>query len=293
MYQLFTIWSGMLVATMMGINGVLSLKYGLLGSTFLIHGIAVCSCGGICVIKRDFFSKIKGVPRWTYFGGAIGIMITILNNFAFGKISMVSIVALGLLGQTIFALWTDQIGWMGMKRHPFEESSLLGLLIALVGMIYMMVGGVYESILAILFSLLSGVFIVLSRSLNSRLADYVGMCQSTMISLLVGLLSSGCLLFFYGDMGASLIQTVEWGKWWIYSGGCFAAVIVLLNNIVVPHISSFQVTMYMFLGQIFTGIFIDMVLYQSFEEKTFIGGIIISLGVLCNMVMKRYMENMK
>ncbi len=59
-----------------------------------------------------------------YLGGAIGVLTTLFHNLAFTKISVTSIIALSLFGQTITSLIVDKFGIFGMQKRVFERTSL-------------------------------------------------------------------------------------------------------------------------------------------------------------------------
>jgi hypothetical protein len=65
------------------------------------------------LIKREhpFFKR----QAWfLYLGGAIGVLTTVFNNVAFARISVSSILALGLFGQSMAGLIIDQYGLLDM-----------------------------------------------------------------------------------------------------------------------------------------------------------------------------------
>ena len=65
------------------------------------------------------------------------------------KISMTSIVALGLLGQTLTSLVIDNFGLMGMPKHPVRKGALAGLLLSFLGIFVMMDPSMGSAIFAV------------------------------------------------------------------------------------------------------------------------------------------------
>ena len=201
---------------------------------------------------------------------------------------MTSIVALGLLGQTAAALAIDHFGLLGMEKRPFQKSSLIGLAFSLAGIGMMLDRTVAAAAVAVAVSLGAGVSVVLSRTVNARLAEQTGPLRGSLINHLVGLpitvalaLGSICLA------GGAHIGSGA-GRPWIYLGGVLGVAVVLLSNLTVPRVPAFRLTLLLFIGQIFTGVLLDLLLGNSFSDATFRGGLVIAAGVIVNLVVERW-----
>ena len=123
MYNMLSLLTGVVIAVMVAVNGGLSQHYGIFIAAVIIHIVGVLFAFFLCVVLKRKIS-FKKLPLWLYTGGAIGVLTTVFNNFAFGRISMTSIVALGLLGrlqphwQSIvldFSAWKS----IPLKNPPF------------------------------------------------------------------------------------------------------------------------------------------------------------------------------
>ncbi|MEG0370276.1 MAG: DMT family transporter, partial [Hungatella sp.] len=89
---------GCVIAGMIAINGRLSALYGILGATVVIHLVGSVFALGVIKLRKQKLNLNPTVPLWLLSGGMIGVCTTVCNNAAYGKISMTSIVALGLFG---------------------------------------------------------------------------------------------------------------------------------------------------------------------------------------------------
>ena len=118
MYQLLTLLNGAICAVMIAINGPLPNHYGLFTATVIIHIVGTLFSLGVLLVRRDKIRPPKGLPLWMYLGGAIGLLTSLSNNFCIGKISITSILALGLFGQAVTALVIDRTGLLGMEKRP-------------------------------------------------------------------------------------------------------------------------------------------------------------------------------
>lgn len=286
MFYLLSLLAGIVVAFMVATNGSLSDAYGVFLSTVMIHIIGSAFALLILAIRRKKFCLFGKCPLWAYLGGTIGVLTTLFNNFAFGSISVTSIVALSLLGQTLTALCIDYFGILGATKQKFRRSSLIGFLFALGGIFLMIDTSSSIVLYAILLSFASGISIVLSRNVNATLAKDIGALEGSFMNHLTGLIVSTLILFLFGQkelIGGINLQAVSPI---MFTGGALGVICVLLYNIVVPKIAAFHVTLLTFIGQVFMGLILDILMENEFSYRTIWGGILISLGVCINMILE-------
>lgn len=287
MYQLLALLTGLTVAVMVSLNGHLSQQYGTYLAAVIIHIVGSLAALLMCAVKKEKRLIRKRFPVWFYLGGAIGAFTTLFNNFAFGHISMTSIVALGLLGQTVTSLAIDGLGLFGMEKRPFQRSTLIGVAFSLAGMIFMLDRSVTQAVYAVFFSLGAGITVVLSRSVNARLAEEVGPLRGSLINHLVGLPVT-VIIAMLAFMAAPSNWNVAFSpRLWIYLGGVLGVVTVLLCNVTVPKIAAFSLTVLTFVGQFFTGIILDIASGSGYSNAYFVGGIIIAVGIAVTLAAER------
>lgn len=296
MYNFLALISGAIIGSMIFLNGELTQYYGMYNATVIFHVVAVVFTLIICKIgKKKIFPREK-LPFWFYLGGLFMIFPTLFENFAFGKISMTSIMALSLFGQTFCSLLFDRFGWLGMERHPFRKTSLIGIIFSLTGIGIMLTdlrGTDNPAILAIVLVFLSGTAIVVYRTINARLTEHIGSMPTSFISHFVGL--PFILLLAIIMPGASLrrLAAAPSANFRIYLGGVGGAVSVFLMNITVPKISAFNQTLLNFVGKVFVGILLDLILESSFSPITFYSGLIIAAGIFLNIIIEHFQERQK
>lgn len=284
MYNLLVLASGFTVACMITINGTLTSNVGLFNATAIVHIVGTLFALFLCFAKGNRPHFVRNQPWWIFTGGAIGICNVLCPNFAFGKISLTSIVALGLLGQTISSIIIDNYGLMGMPKHPINKWSLIGFVFALGGIYVMLDSSVIGAVLSVLLCILAGVTIVVSRTINARLSEAAGYLQASFINHLVGLPIALCIAILTFD--PSTIQTrMVITHPYMLCGGMIGAVLVVMCSVCVPKVPAFRLTLLTFLGQLATSIVIDLLMGQSLNDTSFIGGILIAIGVVANMVL--------
>lgn len=134
--------------------------------------------------------------------------------------------------------------------------------------------------LYIIVAILSGLSIIISRILNANLALKIGMYQSTFINYICGLLASVLLLLIM--QGKFVVQAGI--PIWAYLGGALGVVVVTLSSYVTHRVSNFNITLLIFVGQSVTAAFIDIILKNPISTVKIIGGAIIIVGLMVNIL---------
>ena len=285
MYYFLALLVGVVISVMVSLNNGLTQAYGAYGAAVIVHVVGVVFALALCLIKKEkpFFKK--KIPLWAYGGGAIGVLTTISNNYAFRHISLTNIVALGLLGQSIASIVLDTTGWMGMQRRPLKSTAMAGYIPAMAGIFLMIDPSAANASLAVILSLAAGVAVVLSRTVNARLSRETSPLVGSFINHLVGLPICVVLAVL---LQRPLSMTLHSGKPWIFFGGALGVVTVLLFNVTVPKLSAFRLTLLSFTGQVFTGILLDLALGQGYSKASFIGGMFVVAGLALNMALDQW-----
>lgn len=284
MYYLASLFIGILVAVMITINGGLTSLYGVYSATVLIHIVGLLLIGGILFFRREK-PFAKRLPWYLYIGGVLGVATTASTNFAFGKISVSAILALGLFGQSVAGALVDQFGLFGMRKHPFRGYQIPGILLVMGGIAWMMGGGIVFWPVFTVF--LSGVLLVISRSYNARLADETSVYISTFFNYVCGLGTAIIVFLMFGSREPIWTGFVLAPNWWTYLGGAIGVITVWLSNVVVVKIPQLYITLLMFVGQVFTGVLLDALMDGAFSTANIIGGVLVAIGLALNLLLER------
>ncbi|MBP7348648.1 MAG: DMT family transporter [Butyrivibrio sp.] len=285
MYNLLAVLTGMIISVMIAINGGLTKGYGVYFAAVIIHVVGVLFALVLCFAGKRKIQIRSTAPKWAYLGGVIGVLTTFCNNCAYGKISMTSIVALGLLGQSVTSIVLDAHGFLGIPAQKMKKTAWIGFAPAVVGIFVMLDKSVSDSLTAVLISFAAGISIVLSRTVNARLSRETGPLNGSLINHLAGL--PVCIILL--QLFQKTIWTAPAGtKAWMYLGGTLGVITVLLLNIVVPKVTAFRLTLLSFIGQVFTGAAIDLLGGQKQLDASFAGGIIIAAGLILNILIEHW-----
>jgi len=276
---------GIIIALMVLANGSLSAVYGAYLSLIIIHSIGIMASLVLLISQKEKKKILHQGSIWIYLGGAAGMLTILFNNAAFGKITVTSILALSLLGQTLMSLIIDFFGLFGMKKQPISKTTIIGLMFSVIGIVVMVDFSAVQKVNALLYSICSGFTVVIARTLSAALSERAGPIEGSLVYYFTSLIGAAVCFVFSLLQGSAV--SFQWSpSVWIYFGGILGVAMVLLQNIVVPRISSFQMTLVAFLGQIFTGVVIDMLQGANFLDRSFIGGIVISAGMLLSIALE-------
>lgn len=146
--------------------------------------------------------------------------------------------------------------------------------------------------LYILLAILSGVSVVLSRIINFKLAEKIGTFQGTFFNYLTGFIASLIFLFISKDyINISNIKELSI-PFYAYLGGTIGILVVLLSNYTTPKVSSFSLSLLVFIGQLSIGIIIDYLSNNIISIGKIIGGLLILLGLSYNMFIDKKTKEM-
>jgi len=134
----------------------------------------------------------------------------------------------------------------------------------------------------IILAAISGCLVILSMIVNSRLADKIGVLQSTFINYIVGLSITFILVLFTGSLNNFQLNSLDNIPLWAFLGGFIGVMVVATSNIIIPKIPIIYSTVLIFVGQIFTGIIIDYIRVGHVSKGKIIGGSLIVLGMIYN-----------
>ncbi len=106
----------------------------------------------------------------------------------------------------------------------------------------------------VLLMVLAGAMTAIQPSINGRLAQRVGLLESSFVSFLVGAL---CLLGFVALQGRGDLRGLMTAAWWEWTGGLLAAVYVTLLILGIPRLGTAAALSAVIAGQLTTGLLLD------------------------------------
>ena len=95
MYKLYAILIGVLITIMVTFNGVLESHIGNFLAVLVIHIVGLSSISLILLLRQERPTIKKGIPLYLYTGGAIGILLVLVNNICFSNLGASLTLSLG------------------------------------------------------------------------------------------------------------------------------------------------------------------------------------------------------
>ncbi len=136
-----------------------------------------------------------------------------------------------------------------------------------------------------LVAFLAGISVVIARMLNAVLSSKIGVFEATFYNFLTGLAFS--VLIFTGlfAVGKSPLVGVTFTGFplYFYFGGLFGLALTALSNIFIPKVSAFYFTLFMFTGQLVSGMVLDYIVYADFSIGKLVGCILVVIGLGLNL----------
>ncbi|MCF0149324.1 MAG: DMT family transporter [Clostridium sp.] len=137
----------------------------------------------------------------------------------------------------------------------------------------------------ILLAILAGVSVVISRIFNSKIADNIGTLQGTYINYLTGLIASFIFFIISKEYIKIEINTFSNIPIYAYLGGLIGILVVMLSNYTTPKVSSFSLSLLVFIGQLAVSILIDYYSYSTISFGKILGGLLILSGLSYNLLL--------
>lgn len=133
----------------------------------------------------------------------------------------------------------------------------------------------------IAISILTGVIIVVSRIFNTKLSYEIGLTESSYYNYLTAAITSIIMFLIIGENFT--ITSLNGIPLYAYLGGFMGVLIVVLNSVVTPKLPAFNVTLLIFIAQLFTGIAIDWIVSGALPLNKIIGGLLVVVGLSYNL----------
>ena len=135
---------------------------------------------------------------------------------------------------------------------------------------------------AVILSILCGMTVVLGRIFNAQLGVRAGMKFSTLMNFTVGLGATLAVILFSGNIWENPFpQDIPFVY---YLSGVVAIGGVLMGAWASARASGMQMTLVIFVSQLFAGMVLDAFFLHKFSPGQLVGGLIVLAGVVLNVL---------
>ncbi len=126
-----------------------------------------------------------------------------------------------------------------------------------------------------------GITVAVQPSINGRLAERIGVVESSCISFAVGTLALFAIVLVSGRAGN--LRGIADAHWWELTGGLLGAFFVTLTIVIVPRIGTAAAMAATIAAQLMTGLLLDHYGLFGFravplDGKRVVGGILLLIG---------------
>lgn len=288
---IFAILAGISVTMQNSINGLMTPLIGAMGTSFTGFVIQLFLLLLYQFLKERKLISLKKVPPLYFSSGFIAAITVGTIGFCVSRMGSAVTTCCSVAGQMIMSALVDHFGLFGTQKHTFSGRRLPGFLLILSGVLSInLIGGsgIGEASLSFLFlAMCLGACAILIRTLNFRASQVTG---SSIGGGIVNSLSgtvSGLFLFiltagFKPDFSVYARIPASY-----YLAGVFGTSCLLFNIAAYQRQNIFYATIFMLIGQVGTGILMDILVFHSLSFGKCIGIAIILSGVLLDKLLTR------
>lgn len=133
---LFSVIAGMA----MSVQGVMNTRLGEKIGTFEGNAIVQCTAAALSLLvlafsHRGSFAALSETPKLYWFGGVLGLVITVTVMLGIRELSPTVSISVILISQLLVAAAIDAFGLMGSEKLPFTWGKIAGLSLMLGGVV--------------------------------------------------------------------------------------------------------------------------------------------------------------
>ncbi|RDY27846.1 DMT family transporter [Romboutsia weinsteinii] len=137
MNYIISIFTGVLLALMVSLNGTVGEVAGNYASSVIIHVIGLIGIIIVLIATKSKLQNLKGIPFYMYTGGLIGVLTVIFTNVSFSKLGASLTISVGLFGQLITSIIIDHFGLFNLPVNKFNKKKIIGFSIIILGIFVM------------------------------------------------------------------------------------------------------------------------------------------------------------
>lgn len=288
MLYLLVFFAGALQVAMQSFNGLLQGHVGLLGTSLTTHVTGgVLLIAYLLLIRREK-PRLGPMPWGLYSAGLWGLVLVAGSSLCVGTIGPALTTCLNVSGQLILSILMDHNGWMGVRRIPFDPRRVPCLVVILAGVLAVNLGlrgataldmtGRMAS-LCVLLAFALGCLNVYSKAVNYRATCHLGAASGTLVNYVVASLLSALLLAGLAPARVPPEVFLQ-APAWLYLGGVFGVVALVINVISLRKINLFQSTTLLLVGQLAGSTLLDGVLFHAMSPAKLLGMVLVGIGMI-------------
>lgn len=290
-YVLFAILAGITVTLQNSINGLMAPIVGAIGASFLSFATQATLIFAYLTLIQHRLPSIRKARFPESLSGPLAMVVVGLIGVCVSRMGSAVTTCCSVAGQIIMSAVIDHFGLFNAQTMRFRPRRIPGFILILTGVLSINLVGASDSartpLLMLLLSVLLGCCAVIVRTLNVKISDSVGsVIDGAFVNSFGGSLSGLILFFvisgFHPDFSAYLTVPAYY-----FTAGVFGLACLLLNIFAYKKLDTFYATIFMLIGQIGTGILIDLFFFHSLSFAKGVGILLIILGIVIDKAVTR------
>lgn len=148
-------------------------------------------------------------------------------------------------------------------------------------------------VVGLVLALVSGFIAVISKMINFKLSERIGLLNGTLVNYLVASVISILVVLVIRSNNIFSLSIIKSAPTWVYLGGVFGLAALVLTIISLPKIPVTYSTILILIGQLATGFVIDIIISGNFSCVKFFGVVLVTLGIYIDKIFLNYLEKKK
>ncbi len=281
---IFAVLAGIAVTMQNSMNGLMTPVIGAMGTSAIGFTVQVILITTYQLLKERRMVSIKNVPPIYFSSGVIATITVGTIGVCVSQMGSAVTTCCSVAGQIIMSTIVDHFGLFGTKKKAFKLKRVPGFLMILGGVLIInLLGGSGANSVSLGYLFLAvflGFCAIVIRTLNHKATQAAGSSiGGGFINSLSGMVS-GWLFFFLVSGFHPNFSLLPQVPAICYLAGVFGTGSLLFNIFAYRKENIFYATIFMLLGQVSTGILMDVYMFHSLSSGKCIGIAIILVGVL-------------
>lgn len=148
-------------------------------------------------------------------------------------------------------------------------------------------------VVGLVLALVSGFIAVISKMINFKLSERIGLLNGTLVNYVVASVISILVVLVIRSNNIFSLSIMKSVPTWVYLGGVFGLSALVLTIISLPKIPVTYSTILILIGQLVTGFVVDIIISGKFSCVKFLGVVLVTLGICIDKLFLNYLEKKK
>lgn len=311
MFVFTSLITGLLIALMVQVNGLLRGAAGELPALVLIHAAGLAASGAYLLAKtllrrRGFFPShrarksgpehisgparkspavtLRRFPYWGAAAGVLGIGVVFLNNEVFARGGVLLTLAGTLTGQTLSASLLELTAFFRDRRAPALQRIVSPLLIVPGTVLIALRSGIPP--LWIFLALTPGILLMIQSVMNAKLSLLLD--TPRMLILNYGSATAALFIIVMATGGiTAAFAPIPWEtipSYLVFGGGLLGAAVIGVSSFLFARTSAVKVVLGLYIGQIGLGVILDLIAGRGLSVEKVVGIVLLLLGLVSGRV---------